>query len=176
MAKAEHVLRRIPGVSEVAKMFGASSEEEDRVQEEWARMQQAVESYRPASLDAQFGGLQNRLGLFGPVNDLLGQMYGPGAQFDLSAAMGNNPFASLAQPPPAGPPPEQMDPRLAGRAGDSFDGSGGTGGYLGVRPLPGPGIDQAFAEAQRLQKKRRLGIERGKQYPVEMPARGRVVR
>lgn len=55
-------------------------------------MQQAAEVYhamRPELQQAQLNALRQQMSLMGPVQNALGQMYGPGAQFSLDQAMQN---------------------------------------------------------------------------------------
>jgi hypothetical protein len=87
--------RSIPVFGDIAKMFGAESREEREVREAYENMKKELQAYRPAATSAAMGGLSNQLGVFGPVNELLGKMYGPSAMFDMEA-MNQNPFNRLA--------------------------------------------------------------------------------
>jgi hypothetical protein len=46
----------------------------------------AYQAYRPEVAQARMQALNNQMSMFAPLNAMLGQMYGQGAQFDLSKA------------------------------------------------------------------------------------------
>lgn len=79
--------------------------DQERMQRVMAQIAEQYRQYRPQMAQARMTGLGNQLSLFGPVNNLLSQMYGPLAQtpgapgspgqmFDLSKLM-NNPMNAV---------------------------------------------------------------------------------
>ena len=52
-------------------------------------------AYRPEAQDARMNALNNQMSMYAPVNAMLGQMYGEGAQFDMSQAT-QNPLSNRA--------------------------------------------------------------------------------
>lgn len=60
-----------------------------------AAMAEAVRSYkeyRPENINARMNAFHSMSNVFSPMNNLMGQMYGPGAQIDMSKVV-QNPFS-----------------------------------------------------------------------------------
>lgn len=76
-------------------LFG--SPEQEAHARELARVKAAYEAYRPEMQANRFGAMQNQSAAFGPMQQLMGQMYGPGAQMDFSKIV-QNPFANSQNP------------------------------------------------------------------------------
>lgn len=71
----------------IGGLFGDSSETKAGKQR-LALMQAASQDYaaqRAINAQQRMNALRNIAGMFGPANHALGQMYGPGSQFDLGA-------------------------------------------------------------------------------------------
>lgn len=60
------------------------------------RAQQEMFQYRPEALDARMNAMHSMAGAFGPANNMMGQMYGSGAQMDVGSMI-QNPFSPEAQ-------------------------------------------------------------------------------
>jgi hypothetical protein len=89
MASAESILTKIPVIGGIASIFGAQSDEEKNLLDQYKKMQQMYEAQRPVTQQAHMNALGSVLspGMFGPINNQLAQMYGPGAQFDVSSLL-----------------------------------------------------------------------------------------
>jgi len=70
-------------------LFGQFFEnpKEQQMQKTQHAAAKAYQAYRPELRDAEMNSLRQQASLFAPVNGMLGQMYGPGAQFDLGQAI-----------------------------------------------------------------------------------------
>ena len=111
---------------------------------------EALAAYRPVQQQARMNALQQSMSLFNPVNSALGQMYGPGAQFDLNAASQNplDPYANkIGQPNPW----KEIGPKEA--KGQKWGAALGT--LLG--PLVMTGIGQGIGGAIGRRRDRRGG-------------------
>lgn len=58
--------------------------EEENLQQTMEQARQAYGQYRPLMEEARMNALRQTLDTFQPVNQALGEMYGPSAQMDLS--------------------------------------------------------------------------------------------
>ena len=67
---------------------------QEELQKRYEEMRKSYQQYRPQIAQAGTNALQTQLGAFGPMNDLLKNMYGPGAGYDL-AALGQNPLQGM---------------------------------------------------------------------------------
>ncbi len=87
----------------LSSLFGGGGDSGAAERAKLAAMRQAADQYaqaRPAYMQARMNALGNLAGLFRPVNTALGQMYGPGAQFDMSQ-LTNAPITGTYVPPQA---------------------------------------------------------------------------
>lgn len=98
--KGRTLAESIPVLGPMATaIFG--SPQEEALQKQIKAMQDAYTAYRPQVAQSRMNALGNQLSVYGPVNDMLGKMYGQGAQVDTSKLM-QNPMANMFPPPPVG--------------------------------------------------------------------------
>jgi hypothetical protein len=100
----DKILSPLAELPVVGGMFGpnaATRGKERDVRDAMRRMSANLERYRPEVQGAHMAGLNARLDAFGPVNQALVAMYGPGAAIPLEG-LRQNPFGE--------PPPQQQIP------------------------------------------------------------------
>lgn len=83
---------RIPIVGGLVKGILGSPEEEAH-QKMMQQAAQAYSQYRPQNIQTRMNAFQNMANAFTPMNNLMGQMYGAGAQQDMSKLV-QNPFSA----------------------------------------------------------------------------------
>lgn len=93
-------------------------EAQEQLQQRFKEMEQKYAQYRPEAAQSRMNALNQQLGAFGPINDLLERMYGPGNKFDL-AALGQNPMTPGMMN--AATLPEGFGEKPGGDAGFSLD-------------------------------------------------------
>jgi hypothetical protein len=77
-------------------LFDDSEENHQRTMNDVAKQYQA---YRPEMQANRYQAMQNQSAAFGPMQALMGQMYGPQSQMDFSKIV-QNPFANTPKPQP----------------------------------------------------------------------------
>jgi hypothetical protein len=92
---ARHVAERIPVVGGLFQSIFGSPEEEAH-QRMLQQAAQAYAQYRPQNMQTRMNAFQNMSNAFTPMNNLMGQMYGSGAQQDMSKLV-QNPFPQQMQ-------------------------------------------------------------------------------
>lgn len=107
------LLRGIPIIGAIAESAGiiGPPEEQQAFQDQIKAAQQNHAEYRPFQEAARMSSLNQQLALFGPINDMLEKMYGPGFRLDLSGLERSpldawrlgNPGAAVQGAPPPGP-------------------------------------------------------------------------
>ncbi len=136
-----------------------SKDAQEQLLKRYDEMRKNFQAYRPEAAGYATNALQQQLGAFNPLNDLLKRMYGQGAGFDL-ASLGQNPIHGADQRTPAqqlfgqfqngyGEQSAQNllgtgDPNLqAGQSGDVAAGvdAAGTPPRTAPTPLSTPGRD-----------------------------------
>jgi hypothetical protein len=95
MGDARSFFNSLPVAGGLFESLWGSPEQEAK-QKAMAEAQQAMFAYRPVAMDARLGAMNNMSAAFGPMQQLMGQMYGPAAQTDMSKLIGN-PFSEQAQ-------------------------------------------------------------------------------
>ena len=68
-----------------------NKEAQDALNERYKQMHANFQAYRPEHANSRMNALNQQLGAFGPINDLIQRMYGQGSGIDL-AALGQNPM------------------------------------------------------------------------------------
>lgn len=94
--------RGIPIVGPIAESTGliGKSPEEEGLQHAFDEAQRQSALNRPMSEAAHQASIEQQLALFGPINEMLKQMYGPQFQLDLSA-FSKSPLAMAREAPTA---------------------------------------------------------------------------
>lgn len=64
---------------------------QEALNQRYKQMHANFQAYRPEHANSRMNALNQQLGAFGPINDLIQRMYGQGAGIDL-AALGQNPM------------------------------------------------------------------------------------
>lgn len=85
----------LPVVGGVFESIWGSPEQEAK-QAAMEQAKQAMFAYRPMAMDTRMNAMQNSAAAFGPMQQLMGQMYGQGAQTDMSKLI-SNPFPDRMQ-------------------------------------------------------------------------------
>ncbi len=68
----------------IGQAFGSAGEEAKK--RGMHGVAKSYQAYRPEVAQARMNALNNQMSMFGPVNNMLGQMYGPDAQFSNAQA------------------------------------------------------------------------------------------
>lgn len=68
---------------------------QEALNQRYKQMHANFQAYRPEHANSRMNALNQQLGAFGPINDLIQRMYGQGAGIDL-AALGRNPMTAGA--------------------------------------------------------------------------------
>lgn len=88
--------------------------DQDRMQDALAASIAEAKRVQPLMHQRDLTQARQTMGAYAPVNDLIGQMYGPGAKIDLGALLADpNPpgmYEPLPPPPVAAPPPAVAPP------------------------------------------------------------------
>lgn len=94
-SKGRDILTGLPVVGSLAESF-VGSPEADAQKKAFEDAKKAYETYRPYNMQARMAAFQNMANAFGPMQNLMSQMYGTGAVPDM-AKMVQNPFPEAMQ-------------------------------------------------------------------------------
>lgn len=115
----------------IGGLFNSPAQEMQQAQ--FANIAKALEQYRPQVAQAQSQALGNSLASFVPANNMLGQMYGPGAMIDFNTIAQSPVTQAMTQTAPEkAKKPKQPKGPLAGVT-DKI-----PGGDLIEQPFSGP--------------------------------------
>lgn len=117
------------------------SPEQEAHQKSMEQAKQAMFQYRPWAMDAGMNVMNNQAAAFGPMQQLIGQMYGNGAQMDFGKII-QNPFSAEHQANIRGMVNPQQRQGGPGMQTTQSDGYGMPSGAQ-----PGPGVDPRLLKA-----------------------------
>lgn len=99
---------------DLVNTLSGGSPEEKRAQRAARRYQQAMQQYRPIAQQARMNMMEQASGMAAPMNNFMGEMYGPGGMMNLQPT---NPFPQMQPGPRTSTPPSPVGPTGAWEGG-----------------------------------------------------------